>query len=269
MGIEIIISMDWEGTSLHPRNLSRINEFKNFWDIPMVHFLNPAYYTKKEVKTKNERNWIDQQVKSVLQSDDEVALHLHTPKHLVQAAGVGQRLSPCFSQQGDLNQGEMNGQEVMLLTYPKADVKALINFSIDLLEKRGFKNINSFRAGGWMADERVWEALIECGLNIESSATNAKYLKGSSWEGDNLERYIQLLWENIDEGTKPFYLETFSGYIYEIPNNLGAIDYWNQEKIGSILKNIKAERLKQSDLCLVINSHQETAAEHLDKLDYF
>jgi hypothetical protein len=265
MSIQLVLSVDWEGTSLKEKNLGRIKEFKKRWKIPMVHFLNPAYYTKSDLRAKE----VDQKVDSVLEIDDEVGLHLHTPQHLINAAGITPRFDTCFSEHGDYNPGEMKGQEVMLLSYNKSEVKELIEFSINKLKSRGHKQITSFRAGGWMADERVWESLIECGLEIESSATNPRLLDGSSWEGDSLQRYLNLLWDDIECTSSPFFLETFSGKILEVPNNLGAIDYWKENTISKFMDEIKQQHLQGEDLTLVVNSHQETASKEFDKLDNF
>lgn len=265
MSIQVIISMDWEGTSLEHSNLERVKQFKSDWDIPFVHFYNPAYYTDPGHAKIN----INKKVKRVFSKDDEIGLHLHTPRHLLWAANLSPRIGPCFSHYGDFNPGVYNGQEVMLLAYSKHELKELINYSLEKLNKNGFKNINSFRAGGWMSDEKVWEALIETGLPIESSATNSKFLDGSSWEGDNIQRYISLLWGDIQINTRPYYLQTYSGQIFEIPNNLGAIDYWNDPLIQRQIDQICAEYNTYEKLLLVINSHQETFKEHSNKLEYF
>jgi hypothetical protein len=264
--IKVIVSMDWEGTSLESVNATAIKDFKARWNVPIVHFFNPTYYTNPLFSPKAVNSFIN----NVFEKDDEIALHLHTPKHFLTKAGVTPRLSPCFSHLGDFNVGEMSGQEVMLLAYRKEEVKALLEKSLSLFKQNGLPRVQSFRAGGWMADERVWEALIEVGLPIESSAGNSFFLKGSSWEGDNLERYSELLWGNLARGTRPFSLETFSGSLIEIPNNLGAIDYWNNTNIYQVLGELlKADEELQSPPLLVINSHQETAAENMHKLNDF
>ena len=265
MGIQVILSMDWEGTALHSQNLEAIRDFKKSWGAPIVHYYNPAYYTNPMLKKVR----INKEVKSVLESNDELGLHIHTPSHFVKAANILPRVGPCFSQYGDYNLGEFSGQEVMLLAYSKPEIKHLLNYSLEVLSKNGFKELNSFRAGGWMSDEKVWEALIETGFSIESSATNYHYLNGSSWEGDNLQRYISLIWGNMGINTKPYFLQTFSGSIYEVPNNLGAIDYWREQYIEDHLEQISCEYKKDNDLLLVINSHQETFKDHKGKLETF
>ncbi|MCR9204077.1 MAG: hypothetical protein NXH75_05845 [Halobacteriovoraceae bacterium] len=268
MEIKVIVSMDWEGTSLEAKNLEAIQEFKERWNVPMVHFFNPAYYTHPDFT----REQVNSFVKKTFKPEDEVALHLHTPQHFLKQAGVSPRFSPCFSRLGDYNAGAMNGQEVMLLAYQKDEVKKLIEASLKVFRENGIEQIHSFRAGGWMADERVWEALSEVGIPIESSAGNWEFLKGSSWEGDNLDRYSQILWGERGKSIHPYSLESFSGQLFEIPNNLGAIDYWSEGNFYHVFDNLMPNLEGNSTVAspvFVINSHQETAAEHFPKLYEF
>jgi hypothetical protein len=266
---KVIISMDWEGTGLEEKNLMAIRNFKERWRVPIVHYHNPAYYTHPYFCASEVHAFTSQ----AFFEDDEIALHLHTPQHLLDQAKVEVRHAPCFSRLGDYNPGPFKGQEVMLLAYPKDDVKKLIEFSLALFKVHGLGPVQSFRAGGWMADERVWEALAEVGIFVESSAANRRFLKGSSWEGDNLDRYSELLWGNRGSKLFPFILQTFSGQLLEIPNNLGAIDYWNTENIyqtfNELLSTGSEAKGPYREPVLVINSHQETAAEHLPKLHEF
>ncbi len=269
MKFKVIISMDWEGTGLEEKNLMAICDFKERWRVPFVHYHNPAYYTHP--------NFSEAEVHAftslAFSKDDEIGLHLHTPQHLLARAGVEPRHSPCFSRLGDYNPGPMKGQEVMLLAYQKHEVKRLVEYSLNLLKSHGYYHIQSFRAGGWMADERVWEVLSEVGVPIESSAANRRFLEGSSWEGDNLDRYSELLWGTRGSELFPFNLQTFSGQLLEIPNNLGAIDYWNTENIYQTFNELLAagteEQAHRGAPVLVINSHQETAADNLPKLHEF
>lgn len=272
MNIKVIVSMDWEGTGLKEKNLLAIEDFKARWNIPIVHFYNPAYYTHPDISESEIHDFVGR----AFFKEDEIGLHLHTPQHLLNRAGVKLRPSPCFSRLGDFNPMPFKGQEVMLLAYSKDEVKTLIQYSLGLLKSHGFHSIQSFRAGGWMADERVWESLCETGLSIESSAANTTFLKGSSWEGDNLERYSELLWEKKGASLYPFPLQTFSGSLLEIPNNLGAIDYWNEENIYQTFNELISSHLSREgnvavseEVVLVINSHQETAAENMPKLYEF
>ncbi|MBC77770.1 MAG: hypothetical protein CME64_17325 [Halobacteriovoraceae bacterium] len=263
--LKILITVDWEGTDLEDKNLQRIKQFKREWNVPLTHYLNPGYYTNPKTCELE----VTKSINDILFNDDDLGLHLHAPKHFVTSAGVAPRSGPCFSSLGDYNIGEEHGQEVMLHSFPKEDVYKLIKYSKSLMNKYGFNTLRSFRAGGWMSDEAIFESLQENNIFIESSATVASLLEGSSWEGDNLQRYISIIWDKIDLYSDPFFVTTSKGKLLEIPNNLGAIDYWKEDWISILSeKTIQATRTKGSHIA-VINSHQETASDHWDKLDSF
>jgi hypothetical protein len=200
---------------------------------------------------------------------DELGLHIHPQKVLVEAAGLNFLSSPSFSKGWAPTFGPLAGQEVMLHTYPERDLYQLIRFSLEVLEHYGFRDIHSFRAGGWMAGQNVFEALTQLNFRYESSATSAQFLNGTSWQGENLQRYIEMIWPDINDHSGPYQVQTQYGHLWEVPNNLGAIDYWqadrDDEKIESILEGAQ----KKEEHLVVINSHQETALENWPKLIQF
>lgn len=260
--VKLIISMDWEGCDLLERNLNAIKNFKKKYNCPLAHYLNAGYYTNP--KTKGGR--VTSAIKGALGSDDEQAMHLHAPRHFVQAAGVGVRAAPTFSKLGDYNSGHEFGQEVMLHGYDKAELDRLISYSKSVLEERGFSRIKAFRAGGWMCDEKMFDSLSENDFEVESSATVAGFLEGSSWENDNLQRYISLIWEGITPESSPYMVKGSKKDLLEIPNNLGAIDYWQPSWMAGLSERCLANS-EQSDYLAVVNSHQETFADHAAKLE--
>ena len=263
--LDVLISVDWEGTDLNQENLRRIKKFKKDWKVPLTHYLNAAYYSNPRTCALN----VTEKINSILEEEDELGLHLHAPKHLVAQAGVAFKSAPCFSAAGDYNAGEEQGQEVMLHTYTQKEVNRLIKHSKSVLTKKGFQKIESFRAGGWMSNEGVFESLVENGFKVESSATDASLLDGSSWEGDNLQRYISIIWGDINQDSKPYKLQTSQGELLEIPNNLGAIDYWKDSWVENLV-NRCVENASQNERHLaVVNTHQETADEHWHKLEAF
>ncbi len=257
--------MDWEGCDLEAHNLKSIREFKQKWKCPITHYLNASYYTNPKTKDLN----ITDEIKSILTQDDELGLHLHAPKHFVENAQVELKTSPTFSSFGDYNAGEEFGQEVMLHGYSKDEIKKMISFSTSILNKKGFRGIFSFRAGGWMCDEKIVEALEEENFHYESSATVASLLNGSTWEGDNLQRYIELIWDDITPQSKPYWLESSQKKIIEIPNNLGAIDYWQDHWIDELVDISIKNSQQDKDYICVINSHQETFEKNAYKLDQY
>ncbi|MCO4755121.1 MAG: hypothetical protein KC478_11610 [Bacteriovoracaceae bacterium] len=265
VNIKLIISMDWEGCDLLDRNLDSIKEFKKKWNCPITHYLNAGYYT-------NPNTMMDQvtdKIHMTMQSDDEAGLHLHAPRHFVESAGVGLKNGPTFSKHGDYNSGQEFGQEVMLHGYSKPELDRLISHSKTILEDKGLGPLKSFRAGGWMCDEKLIDSLADNEFEIESSATVAELLEGSSWENDNLQRYISLMWDDITMDSSPYYLTTNNRKLLEIPNNLGAIDYWQPSWIEILAQKCIENAQNKTNYVAVINSHQETFSDNVDKLTSF
>jgi len=257
--------MDWEGCDLQEQNLTAIREFKKQWRCPITHYLNASYYTNPKTKDLN----ITEEIHSILGQEDELGLHLHAPKHFVEQAQVELKTAPTFSSYGEFNAGEDFGQEVMLHGYSKDEIKKLIQFSTGILNKKGFRGIFSFRAGGWMCDEKIVEALEEENFIYESSATVASLLNGSSWEGDNLQRYIAMIWDDITPKSRPYWLPSAKKKLLEVPNNLGAIDYWKENWIETLSQTSIENSANDHEYICVINSHQETFSDHRPKLDAF
>lgn len=263
--IKIIISMDWEGCDLKEQNLDSIREFKSAYHCPITHYLNPGYYTNPRTKEDN----VTDKIRSTVLEDDEPGLHLHAPRHFVEAAGVGLKSSPAFSKHGDYNSGAEHGQEVMLHGYSKEELDQMISLSKSILAAKGFENLKSFRAGGWMCDDKLAQSLADHDFEIESSATVASLLEGSSWENDNLGRYISMMWEDIDMDSSPYFFQSSEKEMLELPNNFGAIDYWRPEWIEALVEKCLAFAKSKNGFLAVINSHQETFKENVEKLKAF
>lgn len=263
--VKLIISMDWEGCDLLDGNLESIRSFKKKWSCPFTHYLNAGYYTNPNTMQDEVTNKIVQ----TLGEDDETGLHLHAPKHFVESAGVALKRGPTFSKHGDYNSGQEFGQEVMLHGYSKEELDRLIAYSKAILETKGLGPLKSFRAGGWMCDEKLLQSLADNSFEIESSATVANLLEGSSWEDDNLQRYIALLWDGISTESQPYFIKSRDKHLLEIPNNLGAIDYWQPEWIKILADRCVEHAVNKDEYVAVINSHQETFQQHMEKLDRF
>lgn len=260
-GLDIILTVDWEGVSLESENLKRIQSFKQRWSVPIVHYMNPAYFTDPGLSQKFHSSII----KKLIMDDDELGLHIHTPRHFVEAAGVSFRSQPSFSTAGDSHLGAQCGQEVMLHAYSKTDFAKFLSYSYSVFENYGFPAPRSFRAGGWMLDEEKIAVLAEFKILIDSSAAPAEVLDGSCWQGESLQRYLSILWGNINKNSQPYW---HPRGVLEVPNNLGAIDYWKTTDVTPLVsKNVKLAESKRN--ILVVTAHQESAAQHFSLLDQF
>lgn len=262
MGIrlDIVVTMDWEGLDLHPGNLEEIQAFKSSSRIPIVHYLSPAYFTSGEIESPQNK------IIPAFSAEDEVGLHLHTPKHMVEKAGVRFQRGSGFGNSGEQYLGNWAGQETMLLSYSVPDFCKMIQFSKGLFGNIGLAQPKSFRAGGWMAGPDQLRELEHFGFSYDSSAVPPSFIGQSSWKGENIHRYSQLLWADIDFDSLPYKI---APKLIEIPNNLGAIDYWREKDVHDYVEGILELSNKNSYHCAVVTAHQETASQFLPMLRMF
>jgi hypothetical protein len=265
--VRIVVSVDWEGSDLQPKNLQAIKDFRrDFPVIPLQHFLNAAYYTKLQADPAQ----ITIAIKSVLRPRDEQGLHIHAWRTLIESSGVKFRTGPSFVIDGyTISDCAVDcGQEIALTGYTKEDLRKIIAHSIEILNREGFNRPKSFRAGGWQADDNVLDALAAEGFTLDASATDAEFLR-KEWGKYNLYGMVAKLWSGITPTSQPYVYQTSSGLkILELPNNSCLSDYVTgedmlrvfQSNAGNLSKNPK------KDVYLSIGFHQETAAEYLPHL---
>lgn len=265
--VRIVVSVDWEGRDLNPQNLQAMKDFRrDFPEIPLQHFLNAAYYTKSQADASQ----ITKSVKSVLLPKDEHGLHIHAWKTLVEASGVKFRTSPSMiSGEVDLAKCTIDcGQDVVLTGYTNQELRKIIAHSLKILKREKFNRSRSFRAGGWQADDNVLTALALEGFTLDSSATDAEFLK-PAWGNRNLYGFVKTLWKDTDPISQPYVYKTSSGRkILELPNNSCLSDYMTGSAMLEVFQ--KNAKLLESDpkknVYLSIGFHQETAARYLPRL---
>lgn len=265
--VKIVVSVDWEGDDLQPKNLQAMKDFRrDFPEIPLQQFLNAAYYTKNQAQV----NEVTEAIKSVLLPKDEHGLHIHAWKRLVESSGVTFRFSPSFVLEGyTIADCKIDcGQEIALTGYTNAELRKIIAHSIEILQKEGFNRPKSFRAGGWQADDNVLDALAAEGFTLDSSATVADFLL-PEWGKYNLYGFVKKLWSNTTPTSQPYVYKTSTGLkILELPNNACLSDYMTGDEMLKVFQS-NAGILKKSpkkDVYLSIGFHQETAAEYLPHL---
>ncbi len=89
--VHVSISVDWEGRDLSAINLNAFRAYREAHpDVPLTHFLNAAYFTKLDANA----NKVQADIRKALRPGDELGLHIHPWKSLVEAAGVKFRTEP-------------------------------------------------------------------------------------------------------------------------------------------------------------------------------
>jgi hypothetical protein len=257
------VTVDWEGDDLADDNLAAMNELRErFPQVPLVQFLNAAYFTKPDVDTEDVRA----RIASVLREHDELGLHIHGWKRLFEAAGVTFRDSPTFWG-GSVPSYSCSydcGHEVPISEYDRVELEQVIQHSLDTLDAAGFGRAVSFRAGGWMATPNVREALVAQGLSTDSSAVPAVFL-ADELSGLPLLHWVEVLWEGTDAASQPYELDGLT----EVPDNGALADYVTADEMFQVYADAKDRWLEQPDQTIVVNIgfHEETADKYLPRVE--
>ncbi|MBI3269274.1 MAG: hypothetical protein HYZ53_09650 [Planctomycetes bacterium] len=263
--VHVAVSVDWEGRELAESNLRAMRALRDALpDVPLTHFLNAAYFTKAGADPAR----VAASIRSVLRPGDETGLHVHAWKSLIDAAGVPFRSEPTFwgypvtppAGGGDY------GHDVEIAAYPVPDFRAIVRRSRELLSGAGFSLSPSFRAGGWIADTKVLEAIRGEGFEIDSSATD------TTWH-DELASYplrgrIAALWPGVTKESAPFWIRTPAGQVLEMPDTGALADYITAPEMEGYLRaaldRCAAER--KHDLFVHVGFHQETAERYASRV---
>jgi len=261
--INIVISVDWEGRDLDPKNLEAMKSFrKDFPGIPMLQFLNAAYFTKPEIDIGKTKELIE----SVLLPIDEIGLHIHGWKSQFETCGVEFRNSPSFNNGGEITAGENDldiGHDIPISEYTTEELVKVIKHSKEIYKENGWGVPVNFRCGGWISKPHVLKALEMEGFVGDYSAVPCEFLDGKR-KSNFLHDWLYPLWKDITPITQPFKI----GKILESPNNGCLADYVTGEEMLKIFK-LNWEEFQKSEASVWYVSfglHQETADKFLGRI---
>ena len=194
----ILLTVDWEGEDINSIS-DLVYVRRNIgYDIPLTHFICPTYFLNNKRAGK--------QIKKVITSSDEVAVHIHPLKELTNYLNIDFRTSRNFFEpemtkftmalpkriQQSLRP-KVSGRGVPISVYNKEEIQQLIKGSIGILKNNlQVNNIVGFRAGGNMASDSVLESVSESNLLYDSSAMPPEILSqhfSPNTNGDLLDNY--------------------------------------------------------------------------------
>lgn len=266
----LTISVDWEGRDLDEENLTVFKNFRSAYPgLPLLHFLNPAYFTKPY----EDSDQVVRKIKSVMRPQDETGLHIHSWKSLVESSGVTYRHFPKWtprvyhdSQVRACSFSDC-GHEVPLWAYSQAEIRQIIRYSKNTLERYGLGRPVSFRAGGWMASPEVISALGAEGFRFDSSAVPADLFR-SQLDGYSIPNWVRQLWPNTTLISQPYQLMSGNYEIYEMPDNGCLADYMTANDMMEVFnKNLSLWRSNpDQNVFIHFGFHQETAQFYLIRI---
>jgi hypothetical protein len=241
--IKVLISVDWEGDTLDDANLKAMIALRDkFPQLRLTHYLNAAYYTKPGADPAA----ITAKINSVIRPDkDEIGLHIHPWKTLVEASGVTfhsktHDVTGLDTTKFDSDCSFDCGYYTALNEYTTDEIAKMLAFSVQTLQKQGFATPVSFRAGYFMADQRVFEALSQQKFVRDSSALPAAIIKDEAInrlannDARGYEEFWTLynntlaLWPLITSSSQPYTVSTAGGMssLQEIPLNGSMVDFY-------------------------------------------
>lgn len=268
--INLIISVDWEGFSLEDHNLEAFQKFRNDYpDIKLIHFLNAAYFLNEGT----DNNIVKKKMLSVIRPGDELGLHIHALETLLKASGVEYRDGETFwGREKSQPINGIRGHDIPLTLFTEDEIRKLIRTSVKILDQYGFKNLTSFRAGGWAASPQVLNALVLEGFKVDSSAVTPDIVKlVTGAESPLYKNIVNKLWNQTRFSSDTAYiLKTTSGSLIEVPNNFGLADYITGKGVFKAFKSYmdQIDFTKGRPVNIHYGFHQETAAAYINEVRF-
>ncbi|MFK7824441.1 MAG: hypothetical protein AB8G05_09800 [Oligoflexales bacterium] len=269
--IYITISVDWEGRDLDSKNLKIMDKFRQEHpNLPLLHFLNAAYFTKKGAVPEE----VSKKIRSVLRQQDELGLHIHAWKSLIEASGVNYRHFPKWTpkryhqQQIEACRTGDCGHEVPISRYQATELRQIIGKSLDILSKQGFPRPLSFRAGGWMASTNVLEALSQEGFLYDSSEISNLHFK-EKLKDYAIPLWTKQLWPDASSISQPYVINTENSSVTEMPDNGCLADYMSEYDMLKVFSENVEEWQKNpaNPIYIHFGFHQETAKKYLYRVN--
>ena len=262
--LKVLVTVDWEGHSLEKANVKAMQAIRRqFPQVPMLHYLNAAYFTKPQANKEE----VSRRINSTLLPGDRHGLHIHGWKTLVEGAGVKWQQAPAWSSIKTSPCSFDCGHAVPIFNYSSDELVDIIDYSIQLLTDAGYQFPVDFRSGGWVARANVLEALVRSGFRTDSSAVAHELLEDEIG-GSRLMGWLQEIWPETNIYSQPYSIETTFGSILELPNNGALADYVSaREMIKVVNSNLSALYKSNEDSRLVvIGFHLETAEDWQDRM---
>jgi hypothetical protein len=264
--IQIVVSVDWEGRDLEAKNLQAMRDLRTAMpDVRIVQFLNAAYFTKPGANAADVRA----KIQSALLPTDELGLHIHGWKRLVEASGVKFRTQPNFWGRAWLsNDCSFDcGHEVSIGGYTEPELEKIVGTSLGILEQNGFGRAKSFRAGGWMASATVRQAIVAQGIRWDSSAVPREHLASEIATLPLLD-WVGTTWKGTTSTTQPYAISTPAGTLDELPDNGALADYMTADEMVAVFRANVTEWRKDTKAIRVVSIgfHQETAADYVPRV---
>ncbi len=291
----VSITVDWEGE--HFRTLDDLQATRAAIEaslgarVPVTHYICPTYWLHSRAGTDPARI-----IRSVIPKGDEIGLHVHCWRELIDFAGLRFLPSPDWNNDG-------TGHGVPLGAYG-ADARKILQCARRLLQTKLGATVHGFRCGGAMTSDSVFEALMALGFRYDCSAFPPEVisrgfrsgrrgnLRDTTGARNELAGYLVDLWgdEPISSGerantlnlratggraitpmTQPYVVRSGDASILEMPGNGGISDYASASYMAKTFDALFGLAQSRAEpVCFNIGCHQEGAGRWKKPLmDFF
>jgi hypothetical protein len=238
----VLVSVDWDRADTVDSELGWQDDLHD--DHPalrLTHFVGPWTFTDPDVPPERADLLVDWLTQHRDEDRDEIGLHIHPFCSFVDTTSVPCREAPSYV----YDEGDPTGYTVLSSAYTVEEYTELLLAADTLFEARGMGKPTSFRAGGWIADEGVLQALVNAGYVADTSANNWQLME--EWEGGAngvLWAWNQEHWAGIDSTSQPYYPSAADASvagspsigILEVPDNGILADYVEVEEMIAVLE---------------------------------
>lgn len=268
--VTVTLSADWDGHDLRDENVGAIEHFaawRQQHGVPMTHFVCPSYFSNGQNVAQNAN-----QIRRGMIPGDEVAIHVHGWRSLLQQAGVLQVAS--FWSGGPVNNYQTPayanawadiGHDNPITHYTRQEITQIINRSRALLQGAGFNVSSSFRSGAWVAHRELLRGVRNAGCILDASGVPPAMTEplNGLFTAMALNPHPLALWaNNITPNSQPHVLNPIGVNLRELPCHYSLADYNTQQGIEGrmqwALGQIQHAQLDQT-VYLHFGFHPETA----------
>ncbi|MBN2016506.1 acyltransferase family protein [Candidatus Dojkabacteria bacterium] len=188
--VYVIWTIDWEGSDTKDEELAEIVDFtQKHNNLPISHMFNPRIYVSDKISSERAEQLTSWIIKRKY-AGDEIALHLHMHREIIEASQVTFRTQPKWTDY--IN----DGHDVPCYAYTYPEFMKILAWSKKKFSEKGLGTPTSFRAGGWSADENTLKALQDSGFLIDTSGRDFIIWGSKSTK-------LQSPW-NLKSTTQPF-----------------------------------------------------------------
>lgn len=266
--VQFVLSVDWEGNSLLPENLQAMRQFAHdFPQIPVVHFINPAYFANLEAVYSFEET--AERIRSGLGEGHELGLHIHPWEKFVKHCGIVFRDEPSYMNGGKtVPFAGLPGGDIPITAYTEKELEQLMGEGLKLLHKAGFSPIKYFRGGGWVSGEKVFRNLLKFGIKNDSSPVPYKFVS-RLYPDTPLEKLAAHTWSHIGSHSGPYRQRVGEDFINIYPDNICLADYLDEEQSFEIFQTLikEAREQRRGFVYFHYGWHQETAVRAVRNVD--